>query len=408
MWQKKSLLYLLILTMFLNFHLISCGGGGGGGGTAADPLIVFVTSATGQGNLGDWADAGTNTGLAAGDAICQAAADDAGLPGTYKAWLSDDTTDAYCHILGHDGETVSSNCGQTSLPTNAGPWVRTDGHPFAPTIDELINSGVVYTPVRYDEYGTVVATGDAHWYFTNTNPDGTKSGSHCLNWTSGNAGDNAYLGRTAGTTNWWSGVTGVNCSVSARLLCFQTGTGGSLPPITAPAGAKKVFVTSVQGTGNLTSWADYSGSATGAAAGDTICQNRAQAEGLANYDKYKAWLSNSTTNAIARLSSDGPWYRLDGVKVADNKAALAVSSSGHLFTAITYTETGNYITGNVRVWTATDDNGAGFADNCGNWVDADSPNQVTVGDMHMSDGYWTSFTVRACNLTAALYCFEDE
>ena len=33
MRSKKSLFYLLILTMFITFNLISCGGGGGGGGS---------------------------------------------------------------------------------------------------------------------------------------------------------------------------------------------------------------------------------------------------------------------------------------------------------------------------------------------------------------------------------------
>jgi hypothetical protein len=46
---------------------------------------LFVTNATYTGNLG---------GLSAGDSICQASADGAGLTGTFKAWLSDTSTTA--------------------------------------------------------------------------------------------------------------------------------------------------------------------------------------------------------------------------------------------------------------------------------------------------------------------------
>lgn len=218
--KRKSLSIVLIFTLFLSFNLISCSGGGGGGDVSgAPPLTVFVTSAGGDGNLNGWTDAGGNTGVAAGDAICQAAADSAGLPGTYKAWLSDGTTDAYCHILGYDGETVGNECGQGTLPIAAGPWVRTDGNPFAPTIDKLINDGQVFTPVIYDENGARI-TGSVDGYFTGTSADGTRDGlSHCVGWTSNNGADNAALGKTAGTTTWWTEVTGTGCSVAGRLLC---------------------------------------------------------------------------------------------------------------------------------------------------------------------------------------------
>ena len=65
-------------------------------------LTAFVTSSSGTGNLGSWPDAGSGlpgvggfVGLDAADAICQAHASRAGLSGTYVAWLSDASTDAY-------------------------------------------------------------------------------------------------------------------------------------------------------------------------------------------------------------------------------------------------------------------------------------------------------------------------
>ncbi|MBI5194666.1 MAG: Ig-like domain-containing protein [Nitrospirae bacterium] len=91
--------------------------------------IAFVTSGRGNGNLSTWADAGEKTGIAAGDTICQARANAAGLSGTYAAWLSDSTNDAYCHIHNLTGKKAD-NCGQTTLPAEAGPWLRMDGLPF--------------------------------------------------------------------------------------------------------------------------------------------------------------------------------------------------------------------------------------------------------------------------------------
>ena len=242
--KRKSLSIFIIFTLFLYFNLVSCSGSNS---TPAAPLKVFTTSATGNGNLGSWTDANGKTGIAAADAICQAAATSAGLSGTYKAWISDSTTDAYCHVQGYDGHTIADHCGQTTIPIAAGPWVRTDGFPFGETIDKIINNGVIYTPAAYDEKGTLLTT--YTWYFTGTSYNGVGNSQTCSDWTSSGSGptDNAFFGETEGTTGWWSGSSSSTCNNTARLLCVQTGTGGSLPAITAPTSAKKVFVTSVTG-----------------------------------------------------------------------------------------------------------------------------------------------------------------
>ena len=410
MGKRKSLSIFIIFTLFLCFNFVSCSSSSNS--TPAAPLKVFTTSATGNGNLGSWTNASGKTGIAAADAICQAAATSAGLQGTYKAWISDSTTDAYCHIQGYDGHTISDNCGQTTLPVTAGPWVRTDGFPFGETINKIINNGVIYAPAAYDEKGNLVKTYNYDSYFTGTNYDGTKNAQTCSDWTSSSGSDNAFHGDTAGTTDWWSGGDSSTCDNAARLLCFQTGTGGSLPSITTPASAKKVFVTSVTGNGNLTTWADYSGSATGVAAGDTICQARATAAGLANAANFKAWLSDGSHNATDRITTDGPWYRLDGVKVADNKAALLATNSTStptpLFTGITYTETGAYVTADsYRVWTGTKPDGTEATSDCLDWSNHLNSNTGFVGDAHIAKYWWTSFTPLTCDQSAALYCFED-
>ncbi len=394
MQQKKSMLFLLSLIVFVSLSLVSCGSGGGGAMSVANPLTVFVTSVKGSGNLSVWSDAGGATGLAAGDAICQARANAAGLTGTYKAWLSTSTTDAYCHIQGYDNHTISDNCGRSALPTNAGPWVRTDGYPFARTIAKLTNDGQVFTPVRYNENGILLYD---QLYFTGTKADGTAAPNNCSDWTNSTNSASARFGYTEGTTGMWTDEGGILCDGSIRLICFQTGTGGSLPSMTSPSGSKKVFVTSTTYDGNL-------GGLSGA---DAMCRAAAQAAGLANYSNYKAWLSDTTNNAGTRITSDGPWYRLDGVKVASNKAALTGTSSASLFTAISQTETGSYVGQYQLVWTGTGDNGVALGDRCVDWNNSTDSHLGQVGYATLSNSSWTTATTFACTNMRALYCFED-
>jgi len=299
---------------------------------------VFVTSVSGNGNLSTWTDAGGKIGLEAGDAICQARANTAGFIGIFRAWLSDDNDDAYCRVHNLTGKK-SANCGQAELPAYAGPWIRTDGFPFGETIDQILSpNNKVYAPARFDEFGNAVPLDTT--YFTNTHYDGTLFSyipSPCSNWTSNGALQSALSGLSNRTADYWTWYSGLSCSLSRPLLCFQTGAGPVLPDFSSQG--KKVFLTSVSGNGNLGGWADAGGN-TGLQAGDAICRARAQAEGIENASNFIAWLSNSATDVKDRITSNGPWVRLDGAKVADNKADLI---DGSLFTPINLTETGIYL-----------------------------------------------------------------
>jgi len=363
-------------------------------------LLVFVTKTTGTANLGSWPDAGGKTGLAAGDAICQARAAAAGLTGTFKVWLSDDTTDAYCHIHNLTGKK-SANCGQTTLPVTAGPWIRTDGYPFSGTIDKILTySGQIYTPVRFDEYGSLVYLPPTN-YFTGTDPDGVLTLTSCSNWT--NVNTMTAFGDVNATTAGWTYLMSTSCAATARLLCMQTGAGVPLPAF--QSAGKKVFMTSVIGNGNMSSWPGAGGKS-GLLAADSVCQTRAIASGVTG--TFKAWLSDGYTNAINRFNSNGPWVRLDGVKVADNKTDLADRS---IFTSINLTELGAYIGGNWPVWTGSDDNGlATAATVCNNWTDATASFSGTMGyPNHAGDGwsYFSGNTMQCSYTSGHLYCFED-
>jgi hypothetical protein len=326
---------------------------------AARYLRAFITSASGTANLSTWADAGTNTGLAAGDTICQTRAAATGLEGTFVAWLSDSHDDAYCRVQGLTG-LKSDNCGQATLPASAGPWMGTDGLPYAATIDLMILH-YVYTPLWHDEFGQQLSPD--RWVLTGTVWTGAGS-LDCSGWTS--EIDLVTTGRPAATGGARSNSTTNSCSITGHLYCFESGAGPDLPP--TPVVGKRAFVSSSVGTGDFKSW--IASSSTGAQVGDEICVSLAAARNLPNSSRFKAWLSEPGIDAADRLVSDGPWVRLDGTLIAANKAELV---SGVLRTSVAMTEQGIYYTSR-EVWTGTLSDGRLAANHCDGWTSSSSSN----------------------------------
>ena len=165
------------------------------------------------------------TGLAAGDAICQARATAAGLanPSNFVAWISDMNDDAYCRIHNFS-DTRSANCGQLELPVAAGPWVRTDGFPFGETIDQLLGlGGVVYSALQFDEFGNPVPEFSRSFTATNFNGDLIVSDNltECGQWIL----DTQVLvtqGASEATTGSWTNTGSSLCSNLAHLICMET------------------------------------------------------------------------------------------------------------------------------------------------------------------------------------------
>ncbi len=382
------------LTAGIYYYIVTAVGQVGEGAASSEVsapanLVMFVTSATGSGTLRTWADAGGKTGLAAADTICQARAAAAGLTGVFRAWISNSANDAYCWVHNLSGKK-SANCGQVTLPVGAGPWIRTDGFPFAGTIDQVVNNYAIYSPARFDEFGKEVTMS---LYFTGTEDNGVldtlDSPPACDDWQVGGMLSVA-AGWTVFTGSSWT-ARGCACWETGRLLCLQTGTGPSLPNFTASG--KKVFQTSTTHNGNFG----------GLAGADAICQARAGEAGLTG--TFKAWLSTDTINAADRLTSSGPWVRLDGMKIAESKADLL---DGLLFTAINVTEQGVYDKGGT-VWTGTNANGSlAVGLNCSGWTDGTNASLGIAGGSFATDAWWTKeWSNVPCYGNEKLYCFED-
>ncbi len=368
---------------------------------------MFVTTEMGSGDLSTWPSSGGLDGIAGADNVCRTLATNAGLPrgSTFVAWMSDATSDAYCRVHGFTGKRTA-NCGKPLLPTSAGPWVRTDGRPFGGPIPEVLDGspdgGAVLAPPSVDQNGNAVAVGIQ--ILTDTDTSGTWiSGFDCSNWSSSSG--NAVIGETGGGSGWWTYTGSSSCDTGRRLLCFDPGTGVPLPAYSS--WGRTVFVTSATGNGDLSTWGQ-SGGTGGLAGGDAICRKLATNAGLPNPHSFKAWLSSSTTDAASRFQNDGPWMRLDGIRVADGLADLV---DGKLQAAIDETEQETYI-GNPSVypwyaWTGTQENGQHATDLCSNWTSSSSGALGDHGDVPLaglgwSFGYWDS-----CDTAKRLYCLSD-
>lgn len=161
-----------------------------------DYNLAFVTSQTYNGNLG---------GLVGADSQCQARATAAGLPGTYRAWLSTSSVDAIDRI-------------------DEATYYKIDGSLLAYNKYDLTD-GTISSPISRTELNQIVVTGNGlDRAYTGTNADGTVNTSNCNNWT---AGSISYAGRWGDVlmiNSFWSSRGASSCNVARRLYCFQSGT----------------------------------------------------------------------------------------------------------------------------------------------------------------------------------------
>jgi hypothetical protein len=178
----------------------------GGGDTETFPLTltvaaakkVFVTSTVQNGNLG---------GLSGGDAICNARAQAAGLPGTYAAWLSTNSVQARNRI-------------------NDGLFARTDGQLVALSKTDLTD-GSISNPINRDEFGNI--PGGETQVFTGTGSDGNKwvfssfpsIDYSCIGWTSSSNPYDHTGEMGASNSSWTDTSAGQGCANARRLYCFQ-------------------------------------------------------------------------------------------------------------------------------------------------------------------------------------------
>jgi hypothetical protein len=381
----------------------------------ADPSTAarrraWVTSVTGTGNLASWPDAGGLGALAAGDAICRARAAAAGLPNAnaYRVWLSTAATDAYCHVQGLTGKRSTDCDGGTPAPS--GPWYRVSAAGVVPAtenLDALVDDGVIYRSILYDEFGQALHDESPTRYWTGTRSDGTVDASNCTSWVVASPDVNGVRGDVTTTAQAWSWGASASCDQESRLLCLEPGLSESTgQKWLAPASL--VFLTSEAGTADLGSWPQADGQV-GLAAGDAICRSLAVAAHLPAPDSFVAWLSSGAVDAADRLTSNGPFRRIDGVLIASSKADLLdLSNSGsiHQFETGAYQQGG----GGGHAWTGTEGSGTATGEDCSAWTSASNSLEGRPGAASSTlDASWSGYgNVFGCGFTSPrLYCFSN-
>ncbi len=163
-----------------------------------------------------------------------------------------------------------------------------------------------------------------------------------------------------------------------------------------------VFVTSEEYSG---------GSFVGLGGADQRCRSLADQVGLPNFAGFKAWLSDSQTDARDRMfRGRGRYVLINGLVVADSWDALLAGELDNPINVTEVSETKNYL-----VWTGTNPDGTAVAgaDHCSDWT----------GDLFANEGYWgntqevsAEWTLavsmvdqpQICLGDLALYCFEQE
>ncbi|MBK7862597.1 MAG: hypothetical protein IPJ65_29110 [Archangiaceae bacterium] len=247
--------------------------------------FVFLTSATYPGDFG---------GAAVADGICQAHARDAGLCGTYRAWLGS-----------LDGGPAPSRLGAAS------GWVRRDGRPFVESVSALFANDTYY-PLLHDEHGVRLPLLASVW--AGVDVDGGISPETCADWTRTDAGYAAALDIDFGI---WRATGGFNCQGRAALACFGVDRPSSVQAV-APTPSRLIFPSSAT--------FDFGLQLSGIAVADALCQS----EGPPG-KSYRALLALDGGAPASRFRADaGPWVRPDGVLIYPTAQAFLSAGYGDL------------------------------------------------------------------------------
>ena len=317
---------------------------------AENPNVIFMTSASFTGNL---------DGRAGANNLCQRAADEAGLEGTYVALLWTSTDDPTTALVGSRG------------------WVDLGGTVIGDDPTSLVFANA--NPVRVDETGAPITDTNVHAWFGGR-PEASQT---CSDWTDATSPGGIVLSVSAHAS--FNTDTYNGCNASARLLCAEIGHVAPLAPPRETGRVAFVSTTLFRPGGGL-------------AAADAVCQGDAVAAGLSG--TYRAFLASSGASAGERFDPAGlPWRRVDGVRITETAAELVGAAPIPVWRSfIGRTATGAVT--NARAWTGT------ATQNCADWTNG-STELGSMGSTHT--------TVRAalqlfpnvgCGSALPLICLE--
>ena len=335
-----------------------------GSWAAAQDNLVFITSATGSGDLSSWPEADGLSGLDAGDRICQNLAAMAGLPGDYIAYLSNNVDDVLCRLHGLSGKWFGDNCGLNEPLTgdDSQPWHRVDGRPVFPNaVDMHFPAHRMYYPLWLDENGVQHDS----FILTGSNEFGSGGGANqCENFSNGSTSFGGSVGVSTRTSSSFGSGIGVPCQTTMRLACFRV---DQQPAVVRPdhRGIRQAFISNDRlfGAMHLNPEAD---GFTGREGADRICQNQAATANLKDADTYKALLPDEVEGPFERFDwPEGPWARLDGMLLIECSDQFV---NGGSQTSLNLTPGGTFI-GRQAGWSGIGSDGQPNLHDCDVWTD---------------------------------------
>lgn len=180
-----------------------------------------------------------------------------------------------------------------------------------------------------------------------------------------------------------------------KVLALKVRAVRTVPPravksVLCGLSSKCVFLTSTTQTGDLG----------GLAGADAVCNGLAALAQMPG--TYVAWLSDGTTNALTRVTSNGPYTTRSGDPVANTLPEL---TDGTVTTAINEDENGTLV-GPQKVWTGTSTTGMALASTCSDWTSATASVSGAAGDAAATGATWTELGAETCDQPLAFYCIE--
>ena len=162
-----------------------------------------------------------NSGILGADEKCQALANDAGLTGKYKAWISDRWNSPKLNFTAFKNDDIPIS------------FQLVDGTIIAHNWDDLLDGSLLH-PINMDENGVTV--GSPYLVWSSTRTDGTANSpdyrycetkdpdrptyTQTTGWAS-TLDTTGYTGNSSSVTSSWSRRNFFSCSAERRLYCFQ-------------------------------------------------------------------------------------------------------------------------------------------------------------------------------------------
>mgnify|MGYP000573789592 CR=1 FL=1 len=168
------------------------------------PVKVFATADSYDGNFVG-AGGAFPTGLDGADDACTTAATNAGLTGTWTAWLSD----------GVNGINAADR-----IFTGGRPYELVNGTVIAANFTDLTD-GMLNHPISIDESGNALPKEFSTWTATTVDGLADSSLGSCQGWTTNDAAQRGRIGYADQTDARWTDAGGGNtCNLFNRLYCF--------------------------------------------------------------------------------------------------------------------------------------------------------------------------------------------